>query len=272
MSTRVYSTALRLYWEIARRGYRRYAAYPAATWAGLFTNIVFGFMRGSVLLALFRQRNEIGGYDAADAMAYTWLTQALIMTIFIWGWRELALRIRSGDIAVDLSRPLDVQLGGLAFDLGRACYHALFRGLPPLLVGAVVFELTMPSGLLIWLAFLVSVGLAVAVSYTFRFLYNVSAFWLTDYRGVIALATIIATFFAGFVIPIALFPDWLAAVAHATPFPAMAQTPIDIFVGTIRGSAVVNALVTQTGWLLTLLIVGRTVFAAGSRRLVVQGG
>jgi ABC-2 type transport system permease protein len=261
-----------LYWELARRGYRRYAAYPAATWAGLFTNIVFGFLRGSVLLTVFRQRSEIGGYDAADALTYTWLTQALIMTIFIWGWRELALRIRSGDIAVDLSRPLDVQLSGLAFDLGRACYHALFRGLPPLLVGAVVFELTMPSRPLVWLAFLVSVALAVAVSYAFRFLSNVSAFWLVDYRGMLVLATIVATFFGGLVIPIALFPDWLAAIAHATPFPAMAQTPIDIFVGTIRGPVVARALVTQIGWLLTLLILGRAVFAAGSRRLVVQGG
>lgn len=263
---------MRLYWEIARRGYRRYAAYPAATWAGLFTNVVFGFMRGSVLLALFQQRQEIGGYDAADAMSYTWLTQALLMTIYIWGWKELALRIRSGDIAVDLSRPLDVQLGGLAFDLGRACYHALFRGIPPLLVGALAFDLTVPASIWVWLAFLASVALAVAVSYAFRFLYNLPAFWLIDYRGVVSLAMLTATLFSGFIVPIALFPEWLAAIAHATPFPAMAQTPIDIAVGAIRGPAVLAALATQAGWLAGLLLLGRTVFAAGTRRLVVQGG
>ncbi|MGH8885811.1 MAG: ABC transporter permease [Egibacteraceae bacterium] len=263
---------MRLYWEVARRGYRRYAAYPAATWAGLFTNVVFGFMRGSVLLALFRQRHQIGGYDAADAMSYTWLTQALLMTVYLWGWKELALRIRSGDIAVDLSRPLDVQLGGLAFDLGRACYHALFRGIPPLLVGVLVFDLTVPSRPLVWLAFLASVALAVAVSYAFRFGYNLPAFWLADYRGVASLATLTATLLSGFVVPVALFPEWLAAVAHATPFPAMAQTPIDVFVGAVRGPAVLTALAAQAGWLVALLLLGRALFAAGTRRLVVQGG
>jgi len=35
-----------------RRGYARYAAYPAATVAGIFTNSIFGFMKGYVLLAV----------------------------------------------------------------------------------------------------------------------------------------------------------------------------------------------------------------------------
>ena len=47
-----------------KRGYRRYAAYPAATWAGILTNTVFGFIQAYVLLALFETRDDIGGYDA----------------------------------------------------------------------------------------------------------------------------------------------------------------------------------------------------------------
>lgn len=263
---------MRLYWEIARRGYRRYAAYPAATWAGLFTNVVFGFMRGSVLLALFRQRDEIGGYDASDTITYVWLTQALIATIAIWGWKDLGERIRSGDIAIDLSRPLDPQLGGLAFDLGRAWYHGLFRGIPPLLVGAALFDLTLPSSPLVWVAFLVSVCLASCVSFAFRFLYNLPAFWLTDYRGVAVIAIIAVNLLSGFSVPVAFFPSWLAAIARATPFPAMIQTPIDLFVGNTSGTAVVEALAVQAGWLTALLFAGRTLFAAGTRRLVIQGG
>src|SRR5436190_14443409 len=117
---------LRLDWEIAKRGYRRYAAYPAATWAGLFTNVVFGFLRAYVLLAVYRHRTNVGGYDAADAVTYVWLGQGLIATIFMWGWMDFALRIRSGDIATDLARPVHPVRFGLAFDLGRSLYHALF--------------------------------------------------------------------------------------------------------------------------------------------------
>lgn len=59
---------MRLDWELARRGYRRYAAYPAATWAGILTNSVFGFIQAYVLLAMYDDRDDIGGYDAADAL------------------------------------------------------------------------------------------------------------------------------------------------------------------------------------------------------------
>ena len=61
---------MRLYFEIARRGYRRYAAYPAATAAGLFTNVFFGFLQAYILLAVFEGEEEIGGYDARDTVTY----------------------------------------------------------------------------------------------------------------------------------------------------------------------------------------------------------
>ena len=217
--------ALRLDWELARRGYARYAAYPAATIAGVFVNTVFGFMRAFILLALFEQRDHIAGYDASATVTYVWLGQALIMTIYIFGWQDLALRIRSGDIAGDLIRPVHPLRASLAFDLGRALYHAIYRGLPPLLVGALVFRLVLPADPLEWLAFVISVGLAIVVSYGFRAIYNIVAFWTTDHRGAMFLGAVAVNLFSGFIVPVAFFPDWLAALAHATPFPSMVQLP-----------------------------------------------
>jgi len=161
---------VRLYWEIARRGYRRYSAYPGATLAGIFTNTVFGFMLAYILLAVFRERDEVGAYDASDAVTYVWLSQGLLMTIYIWGWYEVALRVQSGDVATDLQRPLDFQRYWLAQDLGRALYHATFRGVPPFLVGMLAFDVRLPGEPLLWVSFPLSVALAVVVSFAWRFL------------------------------------------------------------------------------------------------------
>lgn len=264
--------ALRADFEIARRGYARYAAYRAATIAGLFTNTVFGFLRSFILLGLYEHRAVIGGYDATATLTYTWLTQALIAPVVLWGWRDLAFRIRSGDIATDLIRPIEPLRAGLAFDLGRALYHLIFRGIPPLLLGSVVFRLTSPGEPLVWLAFLVSVVLAVVVSFGFRFLYNLASFWLLDDRGVAVLAMLAVSFFSGFMVPIAFFPDWLAAIARATPFPSMLQLPIDIFVGAVTGPEILGTLALQLAWAVALLAAAQAVFTLGVRRLVVQGG
>ena len=49
-----------------------------------------------------------------------WLGQALLGAGRPLRSTELADRIKTGDIAVDLARPVDVQLSWWAADLGRA--------------------------------------------------------------------------------------------------------------------------------------------------------
>lgn len=262
---------MRLDWEIAKRGWRRYAAYPWATVAGVFTNTIFGFLQAYILLAIYRHRSTVGGFDAADTVTYVWLAQSLLMTVYIFSWQELALRIRSGSIATDLSRPLDPQRYWLAFDLGRAPYHLLFRGVVPFALGAFVFRLHYPTpGDAA--AFVLSVALAVVVSFGVRFLYNASAFWLLDYRGVMSLTTTVVLFFSGMAIPLRFFPHVLREVAYALPFASMMQTPIDVWLGKRSGSALAGVLALQLVWAVALLGLGRLTLARATRRLVVQGG
>ena len=263
---------MRLHWELARRGYRRYAAYPGATVAGAFTNTVFGFMIAYILLAIFRERDRVGGYDASDAVTYAWVTQGMLMTVYVWGWYEVALRVQQGDIATDLQRPLDFQLYWLAQDLGRAAYHAVYRGIPPFLVGGLFFDVRLPGDAVVWLAFVVSVVLAVCVSFAFRFLFNLAAFWLLDYRGVGVLAMVVSTFFSGMIVPIPFFPDWLETLAWTLPFVAMVQAPVEIFLDHARGLELAGVLALQLFWAAVLLLAGRAAFAAGTRKLVIQGG
>ncbi len=265
---------MRLYLELARRGYRRAAAYPAATAAGLFTNVFFGFLIAYVLLAVFEQRDEVGGYDARETVTYVWLTQGLMSVVGSFGstWRELALRVRSGDIALDLQRPVDLQSSLLAQDLGRAGYSAVFRAVPPFFVGALLFDVILPGDPLRLVAFAASVLLAVVVSFGVRFLVNLTAFWLLDYRGPMTLAMVLSHLLSGLVIPLAFFPGALSTIARATPFASMLQLPIDIFVGEAAGAEVLAVLAIQALWACVLFALGRAVFALATRKLVVQGG
>lgn len=263
---------VRPYWEVARRGFRRYSTYRAATLAGLFTNCVFGFLRGYVLVALFRYHGHVGGYDESDTLTYTWLGQGAIMVVHLWSWTELAVRVRTGDIATDLSRPLDVQGYWLSQDLGRALYQLLTRGIVPFLVGAAWFSLRVPVHATTYAVFAISVVLGVVVSFAIRFLLNLTAFWLLDHRGVNTLASVATMFLSGFVVPIAFFPGWMATVLRLLPFAGIVQTPIDVFLEQRTGLAALGAIGLQVVWALVLLGAGRLVLAAATRKLVVQGG
>ena len=195
----------------------------------------------------------------------------MIMTVYIFSWWELAWRIRDGSIATDLLRPLNPQRYWLAFDLGRAPYHFLFRGLPPFVLGALVFELRYPSPLDA-IAFVVSLTLAVVVSFAFRFIYNSVAFWLLDFRGVVTLSTTIVVFFSGMAIPLRFMPPALRELCYALPFGSVIQTPVDIWLGKREGAALAGVLALQLFWALALLGLGQLVLQRATRKVVVQGG
>jgi ABC-2 type transport system permease protein len=262
-----------LYWQVARRAFRRYLKFIGATVGGVFTNTVFGFFRAYVFIAVFSSvAGSIGGFDLRETLTYIFITQGILMAIYIWGWCDIALSIRSGDVVTDLFRPFDYQLYWLAQDVGRAAYHLLFRGIPPFIIGALFFDLIVPIDPLIWLAFVVSVIGAVVVSFALRFLMNLSAFWLLDYRGVLALGAAVWTFMSGFAVPVSFFPSGLRAVADALPFAATVQIPVEVFLGKVRGADLLAALAFQFSWAIALLMAGRAVLKRATRRLVVQGG
>jgi viologen exporter family transport system permease protein len=263
---------MRLWWEVARRGFRRYATYRWATFAGVFTNSFFGFVRAYVMVAMFAVVGRVGGYSLSDALTYTFVSQGLLMPLYLWGWQEIAETVHSGQIATDLYRPFDYQLYWLSQDLGRAAYHLALRGIAPFVVGAIFFTLRVPTLPVTWLAFVISVALAVSVSFALRFMVNLTAFWLIDIRGVHGLAASAWTVLSGFTIPIAFFPDTFRAVIRFLPFVAMLELPMDVFLERVRGAEVVSTLAVQLGWALVLLWFGRLMLSAAARKLVVQGG
>ncbi|MGH3776154.1 MAG: ABC transporter permease [Pseudonocardiaceae bacterium] len=255
--------------RLIRAGFRRYSTYWQAVVAGLATNVVFGFMRCAVLLTVFAGSAQVAGYDPSRTVTFVWIGQGLIAVVAIWGNSDFGERVRSGDIAIDLLRPVDLQTALLAEDLGRAGFALLTRFSGPLLVGLAFFDLTLPGSVIRWAAFGLSVLLAILVSFAIRFLLNLVAFWLLDWRGLLALHAAIASVLAGLVIPIAFFPGWARTVIWATPFPAILQAPIDIAIG---AGAALLLLAHQLAWAVALLAVGRLVLARAVRKLVIQGG
>ena len=263
---------MRLYLEVARSTSRRVTTYRAATVAGVATNTVFGFILAYVLLAVFRERDVIGGFDAADAVTFVFVSQGLLMVVGIFGNLEMAERIRTGDVAVDLCRPYDFQMWWIAVHCGKAPFYLLCRGLPPYLLGATVFDLRGPPGAFAGAAFLASVALAVGVAAAYGFVLQSLAFWLLDVRGPSQIGWIIAQFFSGAYVPIILFPRGLESAARAMPFASMIQLPVEVFLGEQAGADLVAVYSMQTAWLILLLGVGRVLLARATSRLVIQGG
>lgn len=261
-----------VYWQLARAGFRRQSTYRLAMIAGLVTNLVFGFVRAAVLTSAVEANGSFGGYDRGTIGAYTWLSQGLLGAIAFWALPDIVERIRTGDVAVDFLRPIDIQFAHLAEYLGRATCTLIPRSLPSVLIGAATFGMVIPNTPAPYLLGAISLLLAIAVSFLSMFAVCLAGFWLVETRGLRALHMILGTFLAGLFAPVHLFPDWLKAIAYATPFPSMLQWPIDVLSGRTLGMAAVQVVAVQCFWLVALAGVGQLLLRAGRRKLEVQGG
>ncbi|MEU3818699.1 ABC-2 family transporter protein [Streptomyces sp. NPDC030392] len=266
---------MRLYWAVLTGGFRRHATYRVATAAGVFTNTVFGFILAFTYMALWDERPRLGGYDLAEALAFVWLGQALLAATSLMGGGfedELIERVKTGDIAVDLYRPADLQMWWFSANLGRAAFQLLGRGVVPMAVGALAFDIALPGNPLTWPAFLLAVLLGVVVSFGVWYLVALSVFWVLDGAGVVQAAWLSGMFFSGMLLPLTVFPGALGEVARMLPWASMLQVPADVFLEKRTGWGLLEAYGFQAGWAVVLLAAGRALQAAATRRVVVQGG
>jgi ABC-2 type transport system permease protein len=263
---------LRLYRALASLSFERQLTYRAAALAGLVTNFFFGLLRAAVLVALYGQRTEVAGMTLRDAVTYTGLTQAVIAYLSLFGWWDLMRTVYSGDVATDLLKPMDYQAYWLAQDVGRAAVALLTRGVTIMIAYALVVEITIPSSPQQWLALATSLVLALLVSFGWRFLVNLAAFWSTNATGFLRLCFALSWFLSGFLMPLRFFPPWVQTLCYLTPFPHAVNTVVEVYLGLLGGARLAHALALQAAWALGLLVAGQLVMRLGVRRLVIVGG
>lgn len=107
---------------------------------------------------------------------------------------------------------------------------------------------------------------AFLISFTFKMILGILAFWLTDFRGIQQLLEVITIILAGFVMPIDLFPNWLRTLSLLTPFPYIIYFPVQSFLGKFTVQESFQIIITQVFWLLFLILIYKVLWRNGLRK------
>jgi ABC-2 type transport system permease protein len=263
---------LRFYLAAAQTAFRRQVIYRWANIAGLLANVFFGAFLSFVVIALFRAQPQVAGYDVRAALRYIWLVQALIMVVLPFGWKDLLLTIRSGEVVMDLSKPCDLYAYWFSREVGRSCYYIVLRGVPTYLLGMLFFGIGLPGAGWSWVAFVPTLAAAIALGITYRYLANITGFWLVEARSFVGLSEIVAQFFAGSYIPLPLMPPALYGTVQWLPFAGMLNLPVQVLLGKVTGAQLVLALGVQLAWVASFAGLAHWFTRRALLRVVVQGG
>ncbi len=263
-----------VYLEFARKSFQRELQYKTANYSGFVVNIFFFIVRAYVFMALYENRDVVAGYNVVDAITFAGLTQAMIMTVGIFGrgGSEIAESVRSGQVATDLMKPIDYQFFVLFKQLGRSLYFFFFRGLPIFAVMVIFFQWNPPHSWQALLLFFPSLALAAVITFSFSFMVGVCAFWIMEVSGIKQIVSGMGIFLSGFLIPISFFPAGFGTFCEWLPFVGQSYVPVAIYLGKYAGWHMADMLIRQIVWAIILTMLSRAFMTLAVRKLVIQGG
>jgi len=115
------------------------------------------------------------------------------------------------------------------------------------------------------------IALGYFLSFTFKMLLGLSAFWVTDFWGIQQLCEVVILALAGFLMPIDLFPPLMQKIALATPFPYMVYYPLVAFQGKLSIFELLKVISVQAIWLAALLLVYKWMWRSGIKKFTGIG-
>jgi ABC-2 type transport system permease protein len=270
---------LRPYRAIISARFRMLLQYRAAAVAGVFTQIFFGFVLIMVYEAFYRSTSSATPMTFAQIVSYVWLGQALLATLPWNADSEVRAMVRSGAVAYELCRPIDLYNLWYARAIALRTAPTVLRVVPMTIFAMVVLPLIgldewrlAPPTLAAGLAFACALVFAVVLGCAITALINISLLWTLSGEGIVMVTTSAVSLLSGMIVPLPLFPDWAQSVIQWLPFAGLADLPFRVYTGNIPLDALALVLARQLGWTVVLVAAGRWLLARGMRRVVVQGG
>lgn len=246
------------------------------TYRGEFVIYMLGLMVTPVVSLLVWRAALAGGaalpVDREYLTTYFVLLGVVTMLTSSWISLHLAESIRMGDLSRWLVRPASTHYNGIANNISEKVMK--FGALVPM-VGVLwwVFRdsVTLPGSPVRWLLFAVSVGLAAVMAYAVDVLMGSLAFWFDDVAGLDRARSLLTAVLSGYVVPLALMPEWSQGVMRVQPFRFLASFPLEIIVGGLDGRALATGMAMQVGYAALFLGAAAATWRAGLRSYAAVG-
>lgn len=242
-------------------------------WAHLANNAgsaLFGYVYMALWHAASRGR-AIGSFSPHQLIGYIAVGQLVLWTTtFIPAGLGVQQHIRTGQIALELARPVPYFPRMFASGSGEVLYNLVFRCLPLGIVfylsgGLPLQPMASPRRIIL---FLLAVCASSATGLMFQYLIGITSFWTVETRWARRLMFALTMFCGGQLLPIPLMPTWLQHGLVWLPFQSLVYFPVSVWLGMDKATTWSCSIV----WVVILILTCEICTRAAARRVEVQGG
>lgn len=256
----------------------------------LITSVFGGLFRlillASIWKAIYLGRDSIAGYSESEMLFYIVIAAAMGAGGFLAVGPRLGERNYSGEIAMDLIKPVSLPWCYFFTSVGDFVYRFCVKSVPTFLLGLLIISAAPAvDAARVTIFFLMFVG-GSFLHYWLNLMYASFSFRTKSPHGMMVLWGAVMSFFSGLIVPVNFYPQAVQRFILWTPFPSIAFTPIRVVMGgphvtgglasLLAGglglSMNVSLAFEQAAWICIILPAASIVYRWNERVVEVQGG
>jgi ABC-2 type transport system permease protein len=260
------------YLMITRNSVMAGLAYRAHYFFTLGGTAVFLAVSYFLWRAIYASGGTINGMSFTQAFLYVGVSAGLYGLMQTWTDWYMHQMITNGDLIRFLCKPIDFPVQLLFDCLGGGIMNFAGIALPSFIIVYLIGGAPAPS-VVSMLAFLPAIVMGFLLNFFFDFLVGLSVFLTQSIWGIATAKEVTVLFLSGAAVPLAFFPAGIRRVLEWLPFQAVYNTPVRLLTDpTLGGGDILAFFLKQAAWLLFFYLLGRILFSAALRRVVVNGG
>jgi ABC-2 type transport system permease protein len=216
----------------------------------------------------------LAGFKYREMIAYLLLTNISRMFSSMPGLAGgIARDIREGTLKRYLVQPLDMVGYLLAYRVAHKVAYIVASFLPYALLFYICrgyFD-GFPDALTL-AAYALSLVLAFLVGFFFEASVGMVGFWFLEVTSLLYIVMTLNFFISGHMLPLDLLPQPWSGLLKALPFQYMAYFPAVVFLGKVKGKALLGYLLAEVFWVVFFMLLARGLYRMGLRRYSAYGG
>jgi ABC-2 type transport system permease protein len=257
-----------LFWVLARKAYLQNLQYRGAHTMKMIASAVIGYIYASIWIGI-GQSHPLGAYGLQGMVSYIAFNQAALWVVNgMNGGLGLEQSVRTGQLAVELTRPVHLYVSLMYREWGNIGYQFLYKTIPIFIIYVVTVSLRLPENGWTYLWTAVALSFAAYIMIAINYLIGLAAVWTTESRWLGWLNFAVFTLLSGFFIPLEWLPDRLRTLTYLTPYPYVQYHPARIFLEMDDPSSLPAALL----WCIVFTLLCLAATSAVRRKIEIQGG
>ncbi len=227
----------------------------------VFTSAALLLIQVVLLFVVWRtvygESGAVRGIAKQQAVSYAVLAVCIQTAIMPWDFSGLERRVRTGQVGIDMTRPIGLIPQVFAQNFGT------FVAKLPIMVLGILWAIALGA-----LSLPPSSRMFVAMN----LLVSMACFWSLEIGGYMMLYRLGSGLLSGALIPLWFMPSWLAGTLNWLPFRAQMFTPLSIYFGQVDEATAWTSIAVQALWIATAVGLLLLVWAKAKRKVVILGG